>query len=276
MINDSTKSASAYLLVTHGSRNPYYQIAVEKVAQMVRQQLKLKYVSDGEQKNGHGSAVAASKIPRHLVGTSSLELASEPLHKSIEDFAYRAKAIGYQQVIILPLFLLNGVHVQEDIPTQVKLAKQTLDNSIQLRLLPYLGTHPDLPRVLAQKFPSLLSSGKILLSHGSRLSHANQSMEKLASQLGAVAAFWSTKPSLEEQVELLVAMGNQEIVILPFFLFSGGITEAIASQVQEIQAKFPDQKIILGQSLGVSEELGAIIASALVSDSTLVSLDKQK
>lgn len=263
MINDSTKSASAYLLVTHGSRNPHYQIAVEKLAQMVRQQLKLRYVSDGKQKNSHGSSLAVSKIQSHLVGTSSLELASEPLHKSIEDFACRARAIGYQQVIILPLFLLNGVHVQEDIPTEVKLAQQALDNSIKVRLLPYLGSHPDLSKVLAQKFLSLPSPGKILLSHGSRLPHANQSMEKLASQLGAVAAFWSTEPSLDEQVEFLVAMGNQDIGILPFFLFSGGITEAIASQVQDIQAKFPNQKIILGQSLGVSEELGVIIANAL-------------
>lgn len=271
MINDSNKSASAYLLVTHGSRNPHYQIAVEKLAQMVRQQLNLKYVSDGEQKNSHGSSLAVSKMQSHLLGTSSLELASEPLHKSIEDFAFRAKAIGYQQVIILPLFLLNGVHVQEDIPTQVKLARQVLDDSIKVKLLPYLGSYPDLSNILlTEKSLSLPSQGKILLSHGSRLPHANQSMEKLASQLGGVAAFWSTKPSLDDQVEFLVAKGNQEIAILPFFLFNGGITEAIASQVQELQAKFPKQKILLGQSLGVSKELGAIIASALTSTPTLV------
>ena len=270
MINDSTKSASAYLLVIHGSRHPHYQIAVEKLAQMVRQQLKLRDISDGKPKNGHGSSLTVSKIPSHLVGKSSLELASEPLHKSIEDFASRARAIGYQQVVILPLFLLNGVHVQEDIPKQVKLAKQALDNSMQVKLLPYLGSYPDLSEMLARKFLSLTAQGKILLSHGSRFPHANQSMEKLASKLGAVAAFWSTKPSLKEQVELLVAMGNQEIAILPFFLFSGGITEAIASQVHEIQAKFPNQKILLGQSLGVSEELGEIIASALMLNLTSV------
>jgi len=51
----------------------------------------------------------------------------------------------------VPLFLLPGVHVIEDIPTEVAIAQQALGQEVKIDLRPYLGTHPGLSCLLANQ-----------------------------------------------------------------------------------------------------------------------------
>ncbi|NEP61366.1 MAG: sirohydrochlorin chelatase, partial [Symploca sp. SIO2G7] len=65
-----------------------------------------------------------------LVGTATLELAPSPLHEQIQQFANLALRVGCQEVQLLPLFLLPGVHVMEDIPAEAAQAQANLGDSI--------------------------------------------------------------------------------------------------------------------------------------------------
>lgn len=193
---------------------------------------------------------------RPLVDTAALELASSPLHQQIQQVAERAKASGYSQLQVLPLFLLPGVHVMEDIPAEVAIAQQHLGESFYLKLRPFLGKHPQLPELLKGFDPQV---ALILLAHGSRRLGGNQPVEAIAAQLSALPAYWSVPPSLETQVSRLIQQGHSHISIQPYFLFEGGITDAIAQTVQQLRQQFPAVQLHLASPFGTTPELARLI-----------------
>ncbi len=206
-----------------------------------------------------GRAIALSNAWYPLVGTATLELADEPLHKQIQQFACVALSAGCNQLQLLPLFLLPGVHVLEDIPAEVALAQQSLGQAIALNQRPYLGAHSGLKKMLASQLATIDADAKILLSHGTRRAGGNEPVEAVADYLGAVAAYWSVQPTLEEQLGALAGAGYKQIAILPYFLFSGGITDAIAQFVSTLQERFPKLELNLCNPIGVSSQLADLI-----------------
>lgn len=205
------------------------------------------------------SATLASNPGYPLVGTAVLELAPLPLYEQIQHFAQQALAAGCIQLQLLPLFLLPGVHVMEDIPQEVALASASLGHAIVMNLQPHVGVHPGLVSLLANQLATVDAKAKILLAHGSRRPGANEPVEVMAEQLGAAAAYWSVTPTIEEQVTALVGAGYEEIGILPYFLFTGGITDAIAQRVAELQQQFPQVQLSLGEPIGATAKLAELI-----------------
>ena len=249
------KLRSTYLLVSHGSRDPRPQLALENLAQLLSQKLPIL------------SNSAASSVP--AVGTATLELGA-PLHEQICHFAQHTLSLGLTEVQILPIFLLPGVHVAEDIPAQVEIARQTLSSKLKIELQPHLGTQEaGLTKLVKSQIqevaflPHLRSPKWILLSHGSRRSGGNSTVEEIASKVGAHAAYWSVKPSLEERIDSLVHDGQQQIGVVPYFLFNGGITDAIAKKVAELKQQFPTAELHLANPLGPTVELADLIGELI-------------
>lgn len=248
---------SAYLLVSHGSRDPRPQAAVDQLAHLLRQKLQVKTVSWGAASSGVPSAVSPI-ILEPLVGTAVLELGFLPLHEQIRQFGERVAAAGYKRLQLLPLFLLPGVHVMEDIPAEVKLAQQALSSNFILEVRPQLGAHPGLAQLMATG-RQIEAETWILLSHGSRRPGGNQPVEAIATGLGAIPAYWSVQPSLQSQLRELVNAGYQDIGILPYFLFHGGITDAIMQAVDQHRRQFPSATLYLSDSIGACAELAELI-----------------
>lgn len=226
---------SAYLLVSHGSHDPRPEIAMQKLASLVCEKLKSQ------------------------VGTAYLELQPEPLHAQIVEFS-RSILASQQKPIrikILPLFLLPGVHVMEDIPAEITQAQQILGENAIIELQPYLGSNSGLINLLAQ---TAVSAEKyILLAHGSSRPGFQEAMDKLVSNLNVVIAYWAVPPKLESQVAQLVTDGYRQIAIMPYFLFAGGITDAIAGAVEKLQLQFPEVCFHLTEPLGANPELVDLI-----------------
>ncbi|MCS6814190.1 MAG: CbiX/SirB N-terminal domain-containing protein, partial [Cyanobacteria bacterium] len=107
----SDHATDAIVLLAHGSRDPRPQLALTTLAEQVQQRL------------AHSMGVALQEI---LVSVAWLELAPKPLHQQLVDLAQQASRAGRSRLHILPLFLLPGVHVMEDIPAEVTLASQLL------------------------------------------------------------------------------------------------------------------------------------------------------
>lgn len=257
--------SSAYLLVSHGSRDPRPQRAMEKLAQLVRERLEIRRLTRTVTENKYQandaktSTVVIDSSWYPLVDTAVLELAPMPLYEKIREFANLALATGCHQIKLLPVFLLPGVHVMEDIPTEVAIAQQSLGTAIKIQQLPHLGSHPNFKQLLISQDSQLEADGKILLSHGTRRSGGNETVEALADSLGAVAAYWSIPPTLEEQVEVLTVAGYKRISISPYFFFQGGITDAIAQKVVDLKLQFPTVQLRLAEPIGVTVELANLI-----------------
>ncbi|MCC5663963.1 sirohydrochlorin chelatase [Nostoc sp. CHAB 5784] len=248
--------SSSYLLVFHGSRDPRPEIAMQQLAKLVCNKLP-------ENHNALNSA--------HQVGIAALEMSPQPLHEQIQEFAKSAfgdvcgglrqskLSQNENRLKIVPLFLLPGVHVMTDIPAEVALAQQAIGQDIMIELQPYLGSHPNLEKLLAKQIAAIKAEAWILLAHGSRRPGSKETVEAMAAGLPAVAAYWSVPPSLESRVKELVAAGYKEIAILPYFLFAGGITDAIAASIEELKLQFSAVNFQMVEPLGASAELAEII-----------------
>jgi len=216
----------------------------------------------------HVSGVDAYPL---LVGTASLECGLLPLHQQIVEFSQRVRRTGIRRVKLVPLFLLRGVHVMEDIPAEIAQAEQGLATQIQLELCPYLGSHEHLSTLLGRRVARLSCDRTLLLAHGSRRSGGNYSVETMAKRLGATAAYWSVPPDLETQVIALIQSGCQRLAIVPYFLFAGGITDAITQLTEELAERFPKVTFRLLPPLGATSELADVIVN-LVDDHQITPL----
>ncbi|MCW5315026.1 sirohydrochlorin chelatase [Nostoc sp. KVJ3] len=242
-------TSSAYLLVSHGSRDRRPEVAMQQLAKLVCKKLP----------KNHNALNS-----EHLVGIAALEMSLQPLHEQIQQFA--KSAFGNRQLFqkdnclkIVPLFLLPGVHVMTDIPAEVALAQRTIGQDVMIELQPHLGSHPNLEKLLAKQIATIKAEVWILLAHGSRRPGSQETVEAMATNLSAVAAYWAGPPSLQSRVTELVAAGYREIAILPYFLFAGGITDAIAASIEELKLQFSAVNFQLAQPLGASAELAQLI-----------------
>lgn len=251
-------SPSAYLLVSHGSRDPRPQAALEYLAQLFCQQI-LETAAQAHSSDPIGYIHKSAVLQKPLVGTACLELTPTPLHQQIKGFSSQAIAQGYKRLQVLPLFLLPGVHVMEDIPGEVAITQTEIGNNLTINITNYLGSHPKVIDLLIKQKSTISAQAWILLAHGSSRTEAKQPIEIIANQLGAIAAYWSVKPSLEMQLQALIDTGYKQIGILPYFLFSGGITDAIARKIEQLSQQFPSVNLQLAQPLGASPQLANLI-----------------
>ena len=253
-----------HLLITHGSRNARSQQSAEQLRSSIESCL-----------SPDPSPLSAEQRIEHVV----LEGGAIPLHAQILDYAAQARAEGLERLQLLPLFLMPGVHVMEDLPQEVALAQEKLadlDPSFKLSTLPYLGhqlqTHP---QSLASAWGSELSGdsfgasevAKVLLSHGSRRSDSTLLSEQFADSIGATPAYWSIEPSLTQTVERLFREGYEEIQVLLYFLFPGGITAAIEESIVELRQSHPRLNLTCKSTLDQISEFPKFIADLLQTSS---------
>jgi sirohydrochlorin ferrochelatase len=209
---------------------------------------------------GTVGASMRSQALNPFVGTAVLEFGSMPLHEQIHHFSYQAQRTGCNRVQIVPLFLLPGTHVQEDIPTEVAIAQQTLNSAVTLDLRPYLGSHPGLADLVQASIRNAPETTWILLAHGSQRPGGNIPVEGLVSRLQVFPAYWSVPPTLSQRVKQLVQAGHFCLGIVPYFLFAGGITDAIAQTIADLQRGYPGLTCHCLSPLGVTPQLAHLIA----------------
>lgn len=231
-----TEQSTAYFLVAHGSRAPHSAKSLQTLATLFCQ-------------------TQPHKIMR--VGTGALEFQDRPLSQQIIEFC-RSLPPTTTLVKILPVFLLPGTHVLEDIPEAIHAAQQELRSQPQaphLDLRSHLGSHPNIGQVIQENLipESQDDTGKsdawILMGHGSRRASGNHTIQALAQQLQMHAAFWVSHPSLEDKIRELQAQGIQSIGVMPYFLFTGKITKTISEQAHQLESKLDPLRIFVSPPL---------------------------
>jgi len=232
---------TAYLLVAHGSRDPRPQKALETLAQKL---------------------APISKLSSPLILTATLECHPLPLHQQIQAIAMRLKSQSYECLRILPLFLGAGRHVQEDLPRELQLAR----GELPLEVLPTLGHNPQVQTILDHLFQKLAPQAdayRLLVAHGSRYPGGNEDFEVLARSLKATIAYWSVEPSLTQAIKTLELSPGKPLILQPYFLFAGGLTDALWSQVTALKQDQPQCPFYWGNPLSQSPLFAPLIAQIL-------------
>ncbi|OPX45734.1 sirohydrochlorin ferrochelatase [Ruminiclostridium hungatei] len=112
----------------------------------------------------------------------------------------------------------------------------------------------------------------LILAHGSREKTTLETLERVTemtkTQLPEVvietAYMEFCEVNLEKGLDKLVERGAGEIIVIPYFLFSGvHIREDIPSEIDEYRIKHPDIRISMGSTLGADPRLAGVLADRI-------------
>ncbi|MDC9729903.1 MAG: sirohydrochlorin chelatase [Methyloprofundus sp.] len=247
------------LLVGHGSRDVQGNIDIEKFADIWRAQ-----------------------HPDWRIEVCFIEFADVLLD---EGFDIAAK--NSERVLVIPLILNAAGHVKMEIPEH--LAKARLRHpQVSFAYGKHIGAkgkiltalRRDLMKTLATIFmPDPKTTGVIILGRGSSDKIANGEVAKLARwlweetdhELIDIAFTGITFPRLETAVQRQVKLGMTQVVILPYYLFTGTLITRIEQQYIALQKQYPQVRFALGNTLGFEPEIYQLldenVAALLGSDS---------
>lgn len=176
-----------------------------------------------------------------------LEHAEPSVEKAIEDCI----ALGADKITVVPVFLLPGIHVSEDIPAIFRKYP-----GVSFRCSQPLGVDELIVDILQDRLKEAGFSNQenevvLLVGHGSRGPAANIEFEKLAIKLNAYTGYLTTPVFYDEMVEKL---SDKKVYLLPHLLFSG-------SYVTRMEKKLADygERMVFCRPLGFDEKLIPLI-----------------
>jgi len=242
---------STILLVGHGSRN-----------------------SEGNREVERFSSIWQEQHPDWHIETCFIEFAAVLLDAGLDNAAGHA-AKNSNTVIVVPLILNAAGHVKMEIPQFIEQARLR-HPGIQFIYARHLGAEEPILDILnrnlakvmtALDVPDPKTTGVILLGRGSSDRVANGEVAKMTRwlyedhehDLVDLAFTGITYPRLECMVQQQAALGMTQIVILPYYLFTGTLIERIRRQVVRLQRQYPQLAIECGDYFGFEKEIYSLL-----------------
>jgi sirohydrochlorin cobaltochelatase len=222
----------------------------------------------GEYRRMH-AALAARMAPLPVV-FSVLEFPGDDGLPSIEQGWRRCLETGARRVVALPFFLFPAGHVREDLPNELRAAREA-GGWADLEMMPPLGAADELLDAVearAQEASGPASGANtavILVGAGTSDPDANGDLCKAARLIwerfndrhSLVETAWVslTRPSIAEAVDRCVRLGTERIALVPYFLNTGILLKRIDARVADIQPTYPAVAISRGSHIGLHSRL---------------------
>ena len=191
------------------------------------------------------------------------------------DPALNHAARNSERVLVLPLILNAAGHVRQDIPSAIQRA-QKRHPDVQFLYAPHLAVSDPLLRILKRflrqamlqlDVPDPRTTGVILLGRGSSDRLANGDVARMARWLWEIGdhervdlAFTGvTFPRLEKVVRDQVALGMMQIVVMPYYLFTGTLIKRIGRQMENLAAQYPQVRFAHTSYFGFEPEIARML-----------------
>jgi sirohydrochlorin cobaltochelatase len=180
-------------------------------------------------------------------------------------------ATGARRVIVLPLILNAAGHVKMEIPEHLEAARLRHPKT-EFIYAPHLGAGDPILAILKRRLqqalreldmPDPTTTGVVLLGRGSSDRMANGEVAKMARwlqeegdhELVEIAFTGITWPRLERVVQRQAQLGMRQIVVLPYYLFTGTLIERIKRQVEHLKIQYPQVRFARGDYFGFENEI---------------------
>jgi sirohydrochlorin ferrochelatase/(2Fe-2S) ferredoxin len=181
--------------------------------------------------------------------------------------------------VALPLFLFASGHVKNDLPLALERARRLCPDSRFVAGSAF-GVHPrmveharaQLTRVLGEQTREQQSkTALIVVGRGASDPDANGDFCKLVRLIGEGGAFSCVlpcfagiaEPRLDAALELAARARPERIVVLPYLLFAGRLSERLDSIVRTFVARYPWLRCELAPHLGNDEALLSLLDERL-------------
>lgn len=235
------------LLVGHGSRDPAGNREIEAFAQQWRK-----------------------RQPNWKIDVCFIEFADV-----LVDAGLTRAARSARRVIVVPLILNAAGHVKMEIPEHIETARARHPET-EFIYTPHLGAGDPifaiLKRHLSQAMgeldmPDPKTTGVILLGRGSSDRMANGEVAKMARwlqeagehELVDIAFTGITHPRLEQMVQRHARLGMMQLVVLPYYLFTGTLMTRIKRQVEHLSKQYPHVRFAHSEYFGFEDEIFALL-----------------
>ncbi|WP_117161522.1 sirohydrochlorin chelatase [Paraliobacillus sp. X-1268] len=196
-------------------------------------------------------------------------LEAEP---SIIEGVTKCSEQGATEIILVPIFLLPGVHVIKDIPNEVKIAQRTFPE-IPIHLGEPLGAREQLILNTQKRIVNKRLKGKqkreavLLVSHGSRYLEASNTFtyfaRELENRLLELPVFESylnsNKPNFESELRRLLAADYEVIYLVPHFFSIGFFPEKIKQTASYVQGNQEQTEVIYVDPITFDQDIYANI-----------------
>ncbi|TYL55734.1 sirohydrochlorin chelatase [Nocardioides sp. BGMRC 2183] len=205
---------------------------------------------------------AKAQRPDLRIEKAFLEL-SKPGFQTVVDKLVRA---GYDEIVVVPLLLVEAFHARVDIPELVTTATAR-HPGLKIRTTAVLGLESCFLEVLDQRLRTALSDNRVreldalvLAAAGSSDPLANQAVARLARVWGThhklpVSAAYATSapPATGEAVRAFRAEGRRHIAVASLFLAPGTLVDRAAELALEAGA------VAVSEPLGAHPEVARIV-----------------
>lgn len=195
-----------------------------------------------------------------------IELCYIELADVLLDEGLSRAAQSSDRVVVVPLILSAAGHVKMEIPEHIEHARKRFPD-VEFIYAPHIGVNEDVLKILKKDLKNALKSlampdpkttGVIILGRGSSDRVANGELAKLARwlyedsehELVDIAFTGITHPRLETAVRRQVSLGMMQIVVLPYYLFTGLLIERIGVQMQRLKMQYPNIAFACGHYFG--------------------------
>jgi len=242
------------LLVGHGSREPSGNKEIEQFAAEWRK-----------------------RRPDDRIEVCFIEFADVTLDAGMANAAKDSK-----RVIVVPLILGAAAHVKMEIPHHIAHAREHHPD-VEFIMAKHLGATDKVLKALKSELskamlaldaPDAKNTGVILLARGSSDRVANGEIAKMARwlfeetshEMVDLAFTGITFPKVETVAQRQVACGMKQVIVLPYYLYTGVLIERISRQVARLEQQYPTVAFALGKYIGfddaIYELLGERVADA--------------
>jgi len=237
------------LLVAHGARDPGNEgnREVEEMAELWR-----------------------GRHPKTEIQVCWIEHAPVLLEQGM-DWAAAGLGDAGGRLFVLPLILNAAGHVKNDIPQAIEAARARYPN-VEFRYGHHLGTTGQLLKALRFRLhqamvelamPDPCTTGVVLLARGASDIEATGEVAKMAHWIYettqhdlVLPAFTDVCfPRLEQVVQRLDRLDASQIIVLPYYLFTGRLIKRIERQVERLGSQYPNRVIVRADYIGAHEQL---------------------
>lgn len=188
-----------------------------------------------------------------------LEKASPTIFEAVETSILQ----GAEEVTVVPVLLLPGIHANVDIPAELERIKQKYPK-VKVFYGDPLGVNETaleivLDRLRNQGFSDSQSDTVLLVGHGSREPNAEREFAKLGSTLqgkiqsSVETSYITTYPFYGDQ--LMACRPSKKVFVVPYLLYSGGFIAKIEETVNKFRKANPANQFLLCKPFGFDERL---------------------
>lgn len=238
-----TTSRDGLLLVGHGSRDPSARMEHDALEALVR-----------------------AAFPRSQVESGFIELSEPPL-----SLALNALAQACDRVVVVPLLLFVGGHMQRDVPRAIAEAQQRSPRTRFAISQPF-GREPAAVQRAVDNLQAHVRSGaqsaSLLVGRGAAESEAQQGFMDVARQLAQRAPTFDhaqaycgvQQPNVADALDALANSGAGQVVVVPYLLFAGKLLRDIEATIVDARQRHPGIEITRASHLGPTV-IDAVVAS---------------